>query len=527
MGELAFPRTRLWAGRGEEYTARGLWSGSRLLDRYDAITLRGPDDLAVVDTRGAALTHKTLRAAAEGFAAELLSAGLRRRDVVVLALPNVAEWQVALVACLRADLVPATVPVTTDPGNLAYLLELIKPGVVVCSADPRDASVGENVLASAASVAGTGVVRVRNDSVEWRSRPGSRQRVVPDECDQLMFTSSTTGRPKAVMHSAATLGSVNAAFAERFALSVNDPIFMPSPLGHSVGAWHGARLALWTGAPLVLQDRWDPEAAGRLLREHRCSFTAAATPFLTDLVETGAVVDDLRTFLCGGAPVPPSLVDRSAAVFPRALVSVLWGMTEGGVTTCERASPADKRRATAGLPLPGLELRVLGDDGPDGAGELVMRGPGVCLGYAGQPELFEQQLTDDAFLRTGDLAVLEPDGYLRVTGRLKDLVIRGGVNISPIPIEDALAAHPRIRAVAVIGVPDPRMGERIGAVVSVDGAEPLELDELCQWLDARGLPRRQWPERLFLVAEMPRTPAGKIRKNVLRKTVAAEAEVTA
>lgn len=508
-------------GRGvhdpERYRAAGWWSERSVLQRYaDAVTLR-PDGLAVVDDRGVRLTHRELWAAGGRLAAELGRGGVAARHVVLVDLPNRVEWQVAVLGCLRAGAVPATLPVTTDADTVGYLVDAVAPRVVVTA---RTRGLADTVLdAVSRSSQAPGVLCVDDPDagagswagVRWLVRPtaGAVGWRAPVGVDHLMFTSSTTGRPKSVVHSEETLGAVNAAFAERFGLTAADPLFMPSPLGHSVGAWHGSRLALWNGAPLVLQDRWDPELAARLLGEYGCAFTAAATPFLTDLVHTGGF-GALRTFLCGGAAVPPSLVEAAEQASPGTLFSVLWGMTEGGVTTCLRTSPRDKRAHTAGLPLPGLELCVV-----DG-GELAMRGPGVCVGYLGQEDLFAELVTDDGFFRTGDLASIDDDGYLRVTGRSKDLIIRGGVNVSPLPTEDALAAHPHVRSVAVIGVPDERLGERIGAVVCTDG-ETVTLDEMCAWLDGQRLPRRQWPERLFVVDEMPRTAAGKIRKNVLRE----------
>jgi acyl-CoA synthetase (AMP-forming)/AMP-acid ligase II len=170
--------------------------------------------------------------------------------------------------------------------------------------------------------------------------------------------------------------------------------------------------------------------------------------------------------------------------------------------------------------LPGLEIATIGPHGllPAGTeGELVMRGPGVFVGYLGQDDLYAASLTPEGFFRTGDLAKVTADGYLRLTGRLKDLIIRGGVNLSPVPLEDALASHPKVRRVAVIGRPDDRLGERLCAVVVPAGTEPPRLDDLIEWVSSAGLPRRLWPESLELVADMPQTAAGKIRKHDLRK----------
>ena len=307
---------------------------------------------------------------------------------------------------------------------------------------------------------------------------------------------------------------------------------MPSPLGHSVGVIHGARLALHTGAPLVLQDRWDPDRALATVAAHGCRFTAAATPFLKDLVDAprpagnrAPKLGPLSWFLCGGAQVPPSLMEEAEAEFPNTRTTVLWGMTEGGLTTCTAASPREKVLATAGTGLPGLELRTLDDRGeptpPGEEGELAMRGPGVFVGYYGQDSLYESLLTPDGFFRTGDLARLDGDGYVRITGRVKDLIIRGGVNISPVALEDALAAFPGVRAVAVVGYPDERLGERICAVVETAGDAPVGLRALTEFLRERGLPKHYWPELVRRVDAFPRTAAGKIRKLDLRDRIVA------
>jgi acyl-CoA synthetase (AMP-forming)/AMP-acid ligase II len=297
---------------------------------------------------------------------------------------------------------------------------------------------------------------------------------------------------------------------------------MPSPLGHSVGAWHGARFSLFTGASLVLQDRWDAIRGLELVDQYGCGFTAAATPFLKDLVDAPwpkgrPKLASLRTFLCGGAPVPPSLLDQAAEQAPNTFVTVLWGMTEGTGTTCDRESTPEQLTGSAGRPLPGLELSILDADARE-IGELAIRGPQVFVGYLGQEDLYRSLLTTDGFFRTGDLATLDEDGYLHLTGRLKDMIIRGGVNLSPVPIEDAIAAHPEVRRVAVIGELDDRLGERICAVI-VPKDEAPSLEELNAWLVEQGLSTRYLPEQLRVVEDMPTTAAGKIRKVELRRTI--------
>ena len=328
------------------------------------------------------------------------------------------------------------------------------------------------------------------------------------------------------MHSEDGLNAFHETIAARFSLTPDGSIFMGSPLGHSVGAIHGARMSLYFGVPLVLQQVWNAAAALVLIEDNKCTFTAAATPFLKDLVElkhTGEnpKLNSLKHFLCGGAQVPPALLERAAKEFPNTFVTVLWGMTEGGYTTCiPGKSPTNKCLFTAGCASDGLEIRLTNAAGkPVGAGvegDLMVRGPAMFYGYYGQPDLTAALFDAGNFFNCGDRAVMDEDGYIRITGRSKDLIIRGGVNISPVPIEDVLAAHPKVSSVAVVGYPDERLGERICAVFSPSDIR-LSLQEVTAYASENGLPKQHWPEFVMFIDEMPMTPAGKIRKNDVRK----------
>ena len=519
------------AQRERRYRAKGWWPGERLCDRYTVLAQRFQDRLAVADATGRWLSHGTLWREAGRLAQELEEGGIGRGDIVILLLPNIVDGQVAFVALLRLGAIPASLPTRTDPDTVAHAARLTGARALVSLERRGNARLGD-IAREAASTCGHGLgVFLVDDSVgTWRTAPAHGGTPLPASAADLahiMFTSSTTGRPKAVMHSEDTLAALNIGFTERFSLGPDTPIFLASPLGHSIGAIHGTRLALHTGAPLVLQDIWDPERALETIEKFGCAFTAAATPFLRDLVDARWLrstpkLAPLRSFLCGGAQVPPSLIEAAQAQFPKTFVTVLWGMTEGGLVTCVRESPREKLMRTAGIGLPGLELRCLDAAGgtlPAGEeSELAMRGPGVFIGYFGQQDLYDSTITDDGFFRTGDLARIDADGYVRITGRLKDLIIRGGVNISPAPIENALADHPGVNAVAVIGHPDERLGERICAVVMPDGVTP-SLDDLIAHARARRLPKHHWPEVLRIVDSMPMTPAGKIRKADLRAVV--------
>ena len=537
------------AERERRYRERGWWPGVPLAARFRRFVEARPDALAVVDDRGGRLDRKQLWEEAGRLGADLAGQGIGPGDVVLVFMPNRAESQVAMLAALRRGAVPANLPIRSDEATLRYAAELGGARAILTVERHGRTGTGELAVAAAGQCPGQpAVALIGDDGTRRWPRPGSgpgrdgkirARETAPahpaEGLDHLMFTSSTTGLPKAVMHTADTLAALNVTFAERFGLGPDSPIFMPSPLGHSVGVIHGARLALHTGAPLVLQDRWDPARALETVVTHGCRFTAAATPFLKDLVDApwpaagaaarGPKLAPLSWFLCGGAQVPPSLMEQAETEFPNTRVSVLWGMTEGGLTTCTAESPREKVLTTAGVGLPGLELRTFDERGeetaPGAEGELAMRGPGVFVGYYGQESLHESLLTADGFFRTGDLARIDGDGYLRITGRVKDLIIRGGVNISPVPVEDALAACPEVRAVAVVGYPDERLGERICAVVEMAGGKPAELGALTGFLRDRELPKHLWPELVRTVGEFPRTAAGKIRKLELRDRIVA------
>ena len=510
-------------GTAAGYRRAGWWTGQRLVDRFESHVAESPHDLALVSGPDS-LSRADLWNAAGDAARKIRTIAGETRRVVVVHLPNSTSWMVMFLAVLRAGHVPATPPVTTEVDHLRHIFELIRPALAISVGRPRRASAAGAVREAAARTSGVAVGLADGPSLDVHRTGGGSTGgdQVPENTAHLMFTSSTTGPPKAVSHSEDSLATLNRQFAERFDLSGRTPVFMPSPLGHSVGAIHGARLSMFLGAPLVLQDSWDAVNALKLVARHRAAFTAAATPFLLDLANapwhgSEPKLAPLRSFLCGGAQVPPALIRRCRSEFPNTFVTPLWGMTEGGLTTCVDSSTDQQVETTVGVGLPGLELRIL-DAGMQlqhrGSGELVMRGPGVFNGYYGQPDLYTEHLAGDGFFRTGDLATIDADGYVSITGRVKDLIIRGAVNISPVETENTLSAHPDVAGVAVIGWPDERLGERICAVVQTDA--PLDLEQVVAFCADRGLSRRYWPERLELVDGFPRTAAGKIRKLDLR-----------
>ena len=498
-----------------------------------------PHALAVRDDRGHSLTRAELWELAADIEHELVAHGLGRGDMVIVCMPNWTEWMGAYLGVVRGEMVAGTLPVTTDPRSIAYTANLVGAKAVVL---PRSHRGRDFVAESEVLAAELGrevqilLVDGQDGTRTWRSFGGPHATIpaYPDDLVHVLFSSSTTGKSKAIAHSEASLSAYNRMVIDRYEVSGERPIFMPSPLGHSTGFWHGARMSLMTGAALILQDAWDPRRALELVEQHGCEITVAATPFLKDIVDTTwdsttPKLAGMRIFLCGGAPVAPSLIELAQEQMPDTRIAAIWAMSEGGATSSLPDDSTELVAYTCGKVMPGVTLEVVREDGtlaPRGTdGEIVMRTPSLFLGYIGQEQLYRDSFTTDGWFRTGDTGIVDDNGYLRLTGRLKDLIIRGGVNISPVEIENVISGHPQIARVAVVGSPDERLGERICAVIQPLGTAPT-LDELVGWLAERDVPRRLWPESIRVLPTMPETPAGKIRKNVLRELISSGEDMT-
>ncbi|WP_028275154.1 AMP-binding protein [Arthrobacter sp. I3] len=503
----------------------GIW------DDFLTLLSRDPRATAVLDDRGNRMTRSELQALSADIAEEILARGLVAGDVVIICMPNWTEWLAVYLAALRTGLVPGTLPVTSDPGSIAYVSNLVGARAVFLPAAHRGRSFRDEIGQLADSVGRRLEVMLSvgdQSGRHWQTIEGPEP-VLPDYpvgMAHILFSSSTTGQSKAIAHSESSLRAYNQAVIDRYGVTDDQSIFMPSPLGHSTGFWHGARMSIMVGAPLVLQERWEPQRALELVSENSCGITVAATPFLTDLVKAEwhaetPKLQGMRAFLCGGAPIPPSLIEKAQLEIPDTRICSIWAMSEGGATSSLLEDSVDLVANTCGRVMAGTELEIIkeGVTAPRGSeGEIVMKAPSLFLGYINQKEMYEKSFTADGYFRTGDVGIVDDNGYLKITGRLKDIIIRGGVNISPVEIEGALASHDKIARIAVVGQPDDRMGERICAVIQPAGTPP-SFEELLNWLQERHVPRRLWPESMRIVESMPATPAGKIRKNVLRQNL--------
>jgi cyclohexanecarboxylate-CoA ligase len=325
------------------------------------------------------------------------------------------------------------------------------------------------------------------------------------------------------MHSANTLMANIIPYAARLRLGENAVVLMASPMAHQTGFMYGLMMPIMLRASAVLQDVWDAKEAADLIRHQGVTFTMASTPFLTDLTrvvsEAGSGVPTLQTFLCAGAPIPGPLVEQARGVLGAKIVSA-WGMTENGAVTLIKLEDDDLLAFTTdGCALAGVEVKVIDDDGktlpPGKVGRLVVRS---CSNFGGYLKRPQWNSTDpEGWFDTGDLARMDSSGYIRISGRSKDVIIRGGENIPVVEVESLLYKHSAVAQVAIVAYPDERLGERACAIVVPKAGQTLDFAEMTAFLKSQKLAIQYIPERLILQDALPATPSGKIQKFRLRE----------
>ncbi len=532
--------TTLTEARIQELSQTGLWRNESLETCLDRWASARPSKTAVVDGRGR-YSYEALARAVERVAYGLRAHGVERGGVISCQLPNWNEFVLVFLAASRLGAVVNPIPPTYRASELRFMLGLLESQVAVIPGTFRNFDYTRMLLGLRPALPRLEHVFVtRGQAPEgmksfatltdtaWEERASRRglEGTDPNTVHEIVFTSGTTGEPKGVMHTPNTTLSTIYSMIERMAFSERDVVLMASTLGHQTGYLYGYCVSLLLGATAVWMDIWNAEEAARLIEAEGVSFTMGATPFLRDLAYTTAQRDlrSLRLFVSAGAPIPRQLV-RDARERLGCAISAGWGMTENGLVSCNGLQDAEEKVfATDGLPLPGMELRVADGDGKDAPagteGELLVRGPAQFVGYFKRPQFTAEGHTPDGWFRTGDRAMLDRDGYLSITGRSKDVIIRGGENIPVVEVENLLYTHPKVGGVAIVAMADPRLGERACAVVIPREGQTVTLAELVGFLEGHQLARQKFPERVELVSEFPMTPSGKVQKYRLRELVA-------
>lgn len=526
------------------YTSQGYWRGLTLNTYLDRAVARHPDKVAIVDPKGR-VTYAELGRMVERLALGFLALGIQKGDVVTVQLPNWAEFVFIHLALTRIGAVTNPLLPIYRHRELTYMTGLAESVAIVIPAEFRRYDYPQMLadirgdlpkLKYAFVVGGTARPGMM-PFAEFMATPWEEKfpkghlgqfQFDGNDVTLLQFTSGTVAN-KGLMHTHNTMLFGNEAVARILGLSADDVVFMPSPLGHATGFEWGMRIAIFLGAKLVLQDIWDPQEACRLIAQEGCTYTLGATPFVHELVNVPDVkrydLRHFRYFACAGSPIPREL-GREALDKLGILLLGAYGMTEHFVSTIARpGDPPEKLWGTDGRPLDGVEVEVFDDARerilPAGEmGELACRGPNVGVGYFCDPQRTRETFRKDGWQFSEDYATKDEAGFIRIVGRKKDMIIRGGINISPTEIEDILYTHPKVFQAAIVAMPDQRLGEKACAYIVPRRGEIFTFEEMVAFLKEKKVATYKLPERLELVDELPMTPSGKVRKNVLREDIA-------
>lgn len=532
---MRFPRPN--PERALRYRAAGHWRDESIHGMIGAITADRAHKVALRDASGAELAYGALDEQSSRLAGFLAGRGVGPGDIVTVCLPNWCQTVVVFLAVLKVGAVINPLPTTYGRAELTFVLKKCRSKALFVAAKFRSADYTAMVAAMPSELTeGLTVVRIGDGEFDLGERYERAVEHAPiacvhaadaDDACAVLFTSGTESRPKGGVHTHNTILFGERALAAALDLTDQDVAFMASPLAHATGFLHGFVMTLTTGGTLSLLDVFSGPAAVAQMAAHGCTWTMGATPFLAETVSalaaTGEKLPACRYFLCGGAPVHEAHVRAAASTGLRVLS--IYGATESPPhTIVHPADPLANSWLSDGRPLAGVEVRIVGEDGRDvpagESGEEWSRGPNTFLGYLEEPEMTATTLDGDGWVHSGDLARMLPDGSIRIVGRLKDIIVRGGQNISVAEVENYLAAHPAVKTVVVVGVPHPRLGETGCAVVVPEPGQSPTLEDLTSFLVEKGVAKFKLPERLELWPSLPVTPSGKIQKFLVRQQLA-------
>ncbi|WP_097455142.1 medium-chain fatty-acid--CoA ligase [Escherichia coli] len=525
--------------RRAAYRQQGLWGDASLADYWQQTARAMPDKIAVVDNHGASYTYSALDHAASCLANWMLAKGIESGDRIAFQLPGWCEFTVIYLACLKIGAVSVPLLPSWREAELVWVLNKCQAKMFFAptlfkQTRPVDLIlplqnqlpqlqqiVGVDKLAPATSSLSLSQIIADNTSLTTAITTHG------DELAAVLFTSGTEGLPKGVMLTHNNILASERAYCARLNLTWQDVFMMPAPLGHATGFLHGVTAPFLIGARSVLLNIFTPDACLALLEQQRCTCMLGATPFVYDLLNVlekqPADLSALRFFLCGGTTIPKK-VARECQQRGIKLLSV-YGSTESSPhAVVNLDDPLSRFMHTDGYAAAGVEIKVVDDARktlpPGCEGEEASRGPNVFMGYFDEPELTARALDEEGWYYSGDLCRMDEAGYIKITGRKKDIIVRGGENISSREVEDILLQHPKIHDACVVAMPDERLGERSCAYVVLKAPHhSLSLEEVVAFFSRKRVAKYKYPEHIVVIEKLPRTASGKIQKFLLRKDI--------
>lgn len=525
--------------RRAAYRQQGLWGDASLADYCQQTARAMPDKIAVVDNHGASYTYSALDHAASCLANWMLAKGIESGDRIAFQLPGWCEFTVIYLACLKIGAVSVPLLPSWREAELVWVLNKCQAKMFFAptlfkQTRPVDLILPlQNQLPQLQQIVGVDKLAPATSSLSLSQIIADNTPLTMaitthgDELAAVLFTSGTEGLPKGVMLTHNNILASERAYCARLNLTWQDVFMMPAPLGHATGFLHGVTAPFLIGARSVLLDIFTPDACLALLEQQRCTCMLGATPFVYDLLnlleKQPADLSALRFFLCGGTTIPKK-VARECQQRGIKLLSV-YGSTESSPhAVVNLDDPLSRFMHTDGYAAAGVEIKVVDDARktlpPGCEGEEASRGPNVFMGYFDEPELTARALDEEGWYYSGDLCRMDEDGYIKITGRKKDIIVRGGENISSREVEDILLQHPKIHDACVVAMPDERLGERSCAYVVLKAPHhSLSLEEVVAFFSRKRVAKYKYPEHIVVIEKLPRTASGKIQKFLLRKDI--------
>lgn len=523
------------------YRASGIWSDRTLFERFEEAAARDPDKTAIADAKRH-YSYAEFMDAIVRVSNGLHDAGIGKGDVVAVQLPNWAEQPLVHLALNRIGALAMPIHDSWREAELPHLLRLGRVVAAIVPSSYRgvdypglygDLRAEVPDLKAVYSIgAASADAKPFGDLLAAPSDAGALEVARdPDAAGTLMLSSGTTSMPKVSVYSNNDMFALLSPFWSRIRLTSDDVAAALAPAGTgAIGYVYPILSPLLNGATAILLEHWgEPEEAIELILRHECTYATAVPAQLTQMLPAIKArkleaFDAFRCFTNAGAPLP---FDVGQQIESRMGCSIfcIYGATDGGVASCtDLADSQELRLRSVGRAQDGCEIRLVDAlDQPvmsGHSGEIQFRTAGKSYGYLNDPEATAAAFTGDRFYRTGDLGILDEAGYLRITGRARDMIIRGGRNISPTLIEEMVGKHPAVMEVAVAAYPDARLGERACAFVALMPDAALAFDELIAFLKTQKMPTWQMPERLEIMAELPKSAGGKVMKNRLREYIA-------
>ena len=525
------------------YEKKRWWLGITLGDMVDKACDLYPQKIALIGS-GRRYTYAQLRRRMDTMAYRMLNAGFRPGDRVLLQLPNWPEFVIAYFALQKAGLIMVPLTVHHTAREITHLAELTRPRGWILPDHYRKTDFLPLIPQTTRKIAGLNKIILAGqripegylkleDLIQPDSMNEDLQTVLegarpdPRQVCQILPSGGTTGLPKGAPRTHNDY-ICNIEYKSRaWHMNVDDTCLAATPVGHNLALLVCITGPIFHGATIVMLDSTYPRDFCQAVQDEKITCTGLVPTLISRIVKFDRLsnydLGSLKKIYVGAANSPPELV-RTVEEKIKARYINAFGMVEGPLSQSRPEDPVEVRQGTIGRPCcPYDEFVILDENGnpcPAGIeGELSAKGPGVFTGYLNNPEANKKEFTPDGYFRTGDLATIDEDGHIRITGRIKDIIIRGGENIAARDVEDLISSHPGVEYVAVVGMPDPDLGEQICAYVKLVQGAKLSHDDILQHLKTMETARIHYPERTIFVGEIPLTAAGKADKKILKKDI--------